>query len=311
MLHSGLDTAARAAGLHRIQPCLSPTRPLSFYPLFESKCVALRTQFRQTKRLFPNSPTVQLLGRQYQTQLRHSRAQHNQGQVADLSQLLKSNPRKFWQQARLAHLLLPSDLQHPSAWDHFITNLTAPPPQLASQLPAPYTAQPPIPADCLNQPLSLVEVETGLQHPHNGRSAAMLGYSSELLRYAKLSASLEDPAPPHLLAPCLQVLFNAAFSTGQVPQSWKTSLVTPNFKKGNATDTANYRPIVVGEPISRLYTSILAHIRSGTQRSNNSTLQLRQATVQTLAPSIRALLCSTLLTSRNTPSNPCTFALWT
>ena len=49
----------------------------------------------------------------------------------------------------------------------------------------------------------------------------------------------------------------SAFTTGQVPQSWKTSLVTPVFKHGDATDTANYRPISVGEPISRLYANIM------------------------------------------------------
>lgn len=76
----------------------------------------------------------------------------------------------------------------------------------------------------------------------------MLGYTSELLRYARLPFTPDAPVPPHLLAPCLLVLFSAAFSTGQVPQSWKSSLVTPIFKKGD-TDTANYRPIAVGEPI--------------------------------------------------------------
>ena len=140
----------------------------------------------------------------------------------------------------------------------FIANLTAAPFQYASQLPTPHTVQPPVPAHILNRPFTLEEVETLLRSLHNGRSAAILGYTSELLRYAQLSADPDMPAPPHLLAPYLLVLFNAAFSSGQVLQSWKSSLVTPIFKKGDATDTANYRPIAVGEPISRLYASILA-----------------------------------------------------
>ena len=54
------------------------------------------------------------------------------------------------------------------------------------------------------------------------------------------------------------MLLNTAFSSGTLPQSWKTSLVMPVFKRGDATDTANYRPIAVGETLSRLYASILA-----------------------------------------------------
>ena len=167
---------------------------------------------------FPISPAVQLLGCHHYTQLSHSRAQHNQQQVSDLSQLLKSNSRKFWQQACLPHLLPPPELQPPSTWGDLI-NSTASPAQHASQLPTPHTAQPPISAYCLNQPLSLAEVEAGLQRLHDDRLAAMVGYSSQLLHYAKLSETPEDPAPPCLLAPCLQVLFDAAPSTGQVCQS--------------------------------------------------------------------------------------------
>ncbi|DBB04138.1 TPA: hypothetical protein ACH3X1_013186 [Trebouxia sp. C0004] len=57
--------------------------------------------------------------------------------------------------------------------------------------------------------------------------------------------------------PCLQLLYNTAFSTGSEPWSLKTSLVTPIFKNSDATDTTNYRPKAVGEPLSRLYASIL------------------------------------------------------
>ena len=53
------------------------------------------------------------------------------------------------------------------------------------------------------------------------------------------------------------VLFNAAFSTKQAPWSLNTFLVTPVLKHGNATDTANYRPLSVSEAISRLHASIM------------------------------------------------------
>ena len=75
------------------------------------------------------------------------------------------------------------------------SRLTAPPAQVATQLPQPHTPQPPAPADSLNQPLSLTESEAALQKLHNGRPGALLGYTSELLRYAKLSPSDDDPAP--------------------------------------------------------------------------------------------------------------------
>ena len=81
------------------------------------------------------------------------------------------------------------------------------------------------------QPLTLAEVEVGLQQLHNGRSGALHGYISELLRFAKLVPTPEVPAPAHVLAPCLVVLFKPAVSTGQVPQWWKISLVTPNLSR--------------------------------------------------------------------------------
>ena len=118
---------------------------------------------------------------------------------------------------RLPSMILPEELQDPAAWDTFLSKLKLPPTQHASQLPALHTAQSPVPAHRLNQPLNLAEVEDGSQQLHNGRSGALHGCTSELLRYAKLVPTPEVPATAHLLAPCLVVLFNAAFSSGQVP----------------------------------------------------------------------------------------------
>ena len=255
-LCSAIDAAAQAAPLQRKRPWTGRQPPhLSCYPWWNPRCLMLHSQLRQAKLLSPRSPHICLLERRYQSHLRHIRDLFAQRGVLEFSQLFKSNPRKFWQTVRLPGMFLPKELQTPAAWDAFLNKLISPPTQHATQLPAPHTAQPPVPAHSLNQPLTLAEVEVGLQQLHNGRSGALHGYTSELLRYAKLVPTPDAPAPAHLLAPCLVVLFNAAFSTGQVPQSWKTSLVTPVFKKGDATDTTNYRPISVGEPISRFYAS--------------------------------------------------------
>ena len=104
----------------------------------------------------------------------------------------------------------------------------------------PYTPQAPAPASCLDRPITEAEIEVALQKLHNDRSGALLGYTSELLRYARLVPTDADPAPERLLLPCLRMLFNMAFSLGTVPQPWKSSLVTATFKRGDATDTANY-----------------------------------------------------------------------
>ena len=213
---------------------------------------------RQAKLLGPRSAHIRLLEQRYQSYFRHSRDNFAQRGVLEFSQLFKSKPRKLWQIVPLPSMLLPQELWDPAAWDTFLNRLiSSSPTQQATQLPAPHTAQPPVPAHSLNQPLTLAEVQVGLQQLHHGRSGVLHGYTSGLLRYAKLVPSPEAPAPAHLLAPCLVVLFNAAFSTGQVPQSWKTSSVTPISKTGDATDTVNYRPISVGEPMSRLYASIM------------------------------------------------------
>ena len=52
-------------------------------------------------------------------------------------------------------------------------------------------------------------------------------------------------------------MLNAYFESGAVPACVTSTLVNPVHKKGNDLDTAIYRPIAVGEPLYRLYTTIL------------------------------------------------------
>ena len=123
----------------------------------------------------PTQPPRGLLERRCQSHLRHSRDSFAQRGILEFSQLFKSNPCKFWQMVRLPSMLLPEELRDPAAWDTFLNKLTSSPTQRATQLPAPHTAQPPVPAHSLNQPLALAEVEVGLQQLHTGRSGALYG----------------------------------------------------------------------------------------------------------------------------------------
>ena len=61
----------------------------------------------------------------------------------------------------------------------------------------------------------------------------------------------------YVLAPILAALLNSAFQSGTLPAAVKSSLIKPVFKKGDESDTSNYRPIAVGEPLCRLYAAIL------------------------------------------------------
>ena len=117
--------------------------------------------------------------------------------------------------------------------------------------------------EALHAPISLGEVQRGLQHLHNGRACGRDGLPAELLLYAKVDSS------PHVLAPVLMDVFNAAFVVGKVPACLQYALVTPVHKKGDKLNTENYRPIAVTDSVMRLYASILnARLVSFTEDAN-------------------------------------------
>ena len=110
------SAAAQAACLRRKRPWTGRQPPhRSCYPWWTPRCLMLQSQLRQAKLLWPCSPHVPLLERRYQTHLRHSRSKFAPREIVDFSQLLRTNPRKFWQAARLPNMLLPRELHDPPA----------------------------------------------------------------------------------------------------------------------------------------------------------------------------------------------------
>ena len=57
-----------------------------------------------------------------------------------------------------------------------------------------------------------------------------------------ISGHILKHCAPSLSRP-LSIIFNKSFSTGILPEDWKTANVVPIHKKGHKDDIENYRPV--------------------------------------------------------------------
>ena len=193
------------------------------------------------------------LERQYHSSVRSRRRAFQQQQLRGLLVEQRRDPRCFWRRLRGSRHGLPPQLLPLQRWGPYLArvgNIGSPP---GATLPAEaFPQHNTAPAAALNSPITEQEVLDGLGRLNNGRAAGPLGLPAELLRYARATATADCADPPHLLAPTLARLLNAAFQAGQVPSSVNAGLVSPVDKRGDTCETANYRPIVVSEPVMRL-----------------------------------------------------------
>ena len=61
----------------------------------------------------------------------------------------------------------------------------------------------------------------------------------------------------HAIVGPLALLFSLIFQFGSLPNIWKMAIVKPIFKKGNASDPNNYRPISLTCVICKVFESII------------------------------------------------------
>ena len=83
-------------------------------------------------------------------------------------------------------------------------------------------------------PITPEEIETEISNLKIGKAVGPSSIPVSILKILK--GTLSEP---------LQIIFNASFLTGIVPEWFKVGRVTPVFKKGSQASLNNYRPIAL------------------------------------------------------------------
>lgn len=78
---------------------------------------------------------------------------------------------------------------------------------------------------------------------------------------------LKDGAP--VISEFLTHIINLSFSSGVVPDDWKTSRVVPLFKSGNREEMDNHRPISILSVISKIAEKVVYHQLFSYLNANN------------------------------------------
>ena len=148
---------------------------------------------------------------------------------------------------------------------------------------APRPNHPPPPFESLEGDITQQEVEQALPKLSDGKSAAQAGWPADYI-------ATEDGHKLFIwiLALLLARLLDACFTSGRLPACISSALVTP-FQKGFALDSANYRPIAVGQPLYRLYTIIMNDWLVTWSEQHHLRTPCKPASVPSNQPSITSL----------------------
>jgi hypothetical protein len=128
------------------------------------------------------------------------------------------NLRGFWGKLRSDPRPLPASLCRVQVWDGYLRRLSDCGSALVPSLhQASYPLQPHPDAARLDEPITEDEVLEGLLKLHKDRATSAQGYPAELLKAAQPVALPGEIREPHVLAPLLTRVFNAAFQAGHLP----------------------------------------------------------------------------------------------
>ena len=109
-----------------------------------------------------------------------------------------------------------------------------------------------------NYQIGTCELQSAMKTLKNNTSSGLDRISNEMLKQS--TPRLQE---------CLCKLFSIILNNGKYPFQWRENLLKPIHKKGNDTDTRNYRGIVILICLSKLFAKVL-HNRIEKHISDNS-----------------------------------------
>ena len=92
----------------------------------------------------------------------------------------------------------------------------------------------------------------------NSRSVDTDGYSVSF--YKEIGKQISEP---------LSNIFKLSYDTGTIPDNWKKARVVPIYKKGNAADPGNYRPISLTSIACKIMEKIIREVMMDFTMANN------------------------------------------
>ena len=93
--------------------------------------------------------------------------------------------------------------------------------------------------ETLNVPFTESELQRAVQNIKCGKAPGLDGIPSEVY---KILSGTTGQSP---MADAFLTLANNIFLSGCIPADWETNLIVPIFKKGDETDTNNYRGVAL------------------------------------------------------------------
>jgi len=217
-------------------------------PWFDSECEAARRKSFKLLKLFrrANSLYVKQLyldaNRQFINLKRLKRKIFNDKLKEDLKKV--TNTKQFWKAAKFfklksnyvgANITIEDWVRH----FHLLLN-----PPINAQ-PVLY-AEPSCQNEFLDKEITITEVKRVLSRAANNKAPGFDRVSMEFYKNA-----------PDALLEIIVKLFNKIFESGEVPKSFKKSIVYPLHKKGDANNVSNYRGISFMDSISKVFTGVI------------------------------------------------------